>query len=273
MFGYFKLDKACPTELSKAYKKYYCLLCRVLGRHYGAPARFLLSFDVTFFLIFLAPEELAKDIQKVGCLKTDLPLRDTWDHPLLKQVAALNILLAAGKLEDDRLDDGDIKAWLAEKVFAGAIKAAKKDYPHMWQIIIGEYRKIRDMENEDQSLESIEEAFSIMMVRLVVECFGVQDEPRVRLLREATKWLYFADAVDDLDENLKKNTFNPLKGYQSFGKLKNEHYSFVGDHFAHYFRTHDRLSGGINSAIINRVMYYGMPEEMVRILTRKRSDK
>ena len=270
MFGYFKLDKACPSELSRVYRKYYCLLCRALGRHYGVGARFLLSFDVTFFLIFLASEDITKDIRKVRCNRTDKELKAVWDDPLLKQVAALNVLLAAGKLEDDRLDDRDLKAQAAELVFAGAIKRAKRDYPQMWEIIIGEYRKIRQLEKENQSLEAIEEAFSLMMVRLVEEAFGVRDETRIRMLRGATQWLYFADAVDDLDENIRKKTFNPLKQYQSFQKLRNENYFFVSEHFSKLYAHRQRLHGGVNADIINRVLYYGMPEEMVRILTRKR---
>ena len=69
MFGYFKLDKECPTKLFSQYKKYYCFLCRTLGKHYGVAARFTLSYDIAFLAMLVTDASLLKEINKVSILE------------------------------------------------------------------------------------------------------------------------------------------------------------------------------------------------------------
>ena len=54
MFGYIKADRA--NLLGKEYEAYrgvYCSLCRQLGRDYSLPARFILSYDCTFYAVMI----------------------------------------------------------------------------------------------------------------------------------------------------------------------------------------------------------------------------
>ena len=64
MFGYLKLDTRCPKKLRKQYKLYYCYLCRELQLHYGPLSRLLLSYDVAFFALFCADDELLSEMEK-----------------------------------------------------------------------------------------------------------------------------------------------------------------------------------------------------------------
>ena len=252
-----------------AYKKYYCLLCRGLQFHYGTISRFLLSYDVAFFMAFLDDKDTFHSLQKIRCLKKTLELTDACKTEFVKKTAALNILFAAGKLDDDKIDDRDFKAFIAQWVFNEPIKKAKKDFPKMWEIIKNEYDNIRHLEQENRSLEEIENAFATMLYRIVNECFNISDEYKLKMLKSAASWLYFIDAVDDLDENIKKGTFNPLLHMESFYILKNSEYKNIADHFRSLYNDYPTMSGEINAAIINRVLYFGMPETMIRIMTRK----
>lgn len=270
MFGYLKLDNNCPKNIRAAYKKYYCFLCRALEEHYGIRSRFLLSYDVAFYLILCADEAFLDGFEKIGCIKKNKELRGALQKPIAKQMAALNVLLAAAKLQDDIIDDNDIKAKAGTVVLSSAIKKAKNDFPLVWEIIDNEYKVLRDLELAGGSLSELEVQFSRMMKRLTVECFGLTDEKRLAILEMGTKWIYFIDAVDDIDDNIMEGTFNPLTSFHSFSNLKNENYTFVTSHFNEIRKVPPIISGGVEAEIINRLVHVRLIECTVDVLTKDR---
>ena len=273
MFGYFKLDRECPREIFNDYKKYYCFLCRALQRHYGLAARFTLSYDVAFFLILVADEGYLDKIKKVSCLKSDDALRQALEHPISQTIAALNILLSAAKLEDDIQDEQSISSRVISMILSSAIRRAKKREPLMWEIISGEYAALRQLEAQNAGLQALEECFSRMMLRLAGECFGLTDPQRLSCLQTASRWLYFIDAVDDVDENLKEGSFNPFASYGSFAKLKNHHYRFLTDHMRGLYADVPRQPPtGMNRLIVNRILFRGIPDATVQVLTKRRKN-
>lgn len=270
MFGYLKLDNNCPKNLKVSYKKYYCFLCRALQKFYGFKTRFLLSYDVAFFLILCSDDAFLDDFEKIGCIKKSKALSVTLQKPIAKKIAALNVQLAIAKLQDDVIDDDDIKAKIAKLVFSSASAKAKREFPLMWEIIDGEYKELRRMELNSCSLDDIELQFSKMMKRVAQECFGISDEKRISLLEIGTKWIYFIDAVDDIDDNIAEQTFNPLIEFGSFDKLKNENYAYIARHFNEIRKDPPHLSGGIEADIINRLLDVRLFECTVDVLTRER---
>ncbi len=271
MFGYFKLDRDCPPEIFNDYKKYYCFLCRALQRHYGLSARFTLSYDVAFFLILVSDDAYLGKIKKVECFKGGEALSEALAHPLSKDIAALNLLLSAAKLEDDILDEQSLSSRAVSLVLHRAIRKAKKNAPHMWEIISGEYAALRELERQNGDIHALETCFARMMLRLAEECFGLQDRERLAYLQTAAKWLYFIDAVDDLDENLKEGTFNPFASFGSFRELKNRRYRYLTDHIRQlYADTPRQTPDGMNCLITNRILFRGIPDTTVRVLTRRR---
>ena len=271
MFGYFKLDRECPREIFNDYKKYYCFLCRTLQRYYGPVARFTLSYDVAFYLILVSDDAYLGQIKKVSCLNRDKYLTKALEHPLSREIASLNILLSAAKLEDDILDEQSISSRVISGLLGRAIRRAKENSPHMWQIISGEYAALRELERRKADIHTLEECFARMMLRLARECFHLEDEERIAYLDTAARWLYFIDAVDDLDENLKEGTFNPFVQYGSFRELKDHHYIWLTDHIhGLYANTPRQTATGMNGLITNRILFRGIPDATVRVLTRRR---
>lgn len=271
MFGYFKLDRECPREIFNDYKKYYCFLCRALQRYYGPLARFTLSYDVAFYLILVSDDAYLGQIKKVSCLNREEALSQALENPLSREIASLNILLSAAKLEDDILDEQSFSSRAISLLLGGSIRRAKKNAPHMWQIISGEYAALRELERQKANIQALEECFARMMVRLAKECFGLADQERIAYLNTAARWLYFIDAVDDIDENLKEGTFNPFAEYGSFRELKNHHYIWLTEHVRWlYASTPRQTPTGMNGLITNRILFRGIPDATVRVLTRRR---
>ena len=54
MFGYLQIQKSeLLVREAEAYKAVYCGLCRQMGKDYSGLTRFTLSYDCTFYAMFL----------------------------------------------------------------------------------------------------------------------------------------------------------------------------------------------------------------------------
>lgn len=273
MYGYVKLHSGTKNSIKRNYKKYYCTLCRSLEENYGQKSRFLLSFDMTFLLVLFADENYVKEISKVGCIKKDDKLKNVLNQQISKDIATFSILLATVKLDDDIYDDNDLKAKIIKKLFSKQIKLAKQNSPNMYEILTSEYAKIRELEKKGKDIISIENQFANMMVKVGKKCFGMKDNSRISILEMAAKWIYFIDAVDDIDDNIKEKTFNPYSEYGSFENMLNTKYKELGLHFQELYKGVNRLKGGENAEIINHMIFSCVPHQTVRVLEKKRRKK
>ena len=270
MFGYFKLDKECPAGLQTEYRRYYCFLCRAIEKYYGQKARFLLSFDVTFFMILVSDDSYLKSVSRISCFNHSKEIDEVLSRDFTGKIASLNILLTAAKLEDDIQDEGSIKSKLANGLFNAEIRKAKQHDPRMWEIISENYQTIRRLESEGAGLKEIEQAFSKLMTEVAALCFGLTDPARLSQLNAASRWLYYIDAVDDIDENRAEKTFNPLYEYSDFADLK-EHYYELSEHInALLSETVPNASRTMNDALVNRVIYCGIPDATINVIMKRR---
>lgn len=271
MFGYFKMDADCPTAVGEHYKKYYCFLCRALEKYYGQLSRCLLSYDVALLLLLFSEEGFLSQVPKIGCIRKTPQLKQSLTDAAAKKIATLHILLIAAKLDDDIRDEGGFVAKAAKTAAAGHIAKAKKTDPKMWQIIKEEYIALHELEKQNGALEALEQQFARMMVRVGTERFGLSDPEKIAALELAARWLYFIDAVDDLDENRKEGTFNPFVGCGSFRELKNRRYLELSAHFQQLYRDVKKLPGEENALVLNYILFTKVPTETIRVLLKERA--
>ena len=97
------------------------------------------------------------------------------------------------------------------------------------------------------------------------------DAGQLCCLDTAARWLYFIDAVDDVDENLEEGSFNPFASYRSFANLKNHNYLYLTSHMRQLYEEIPRQTPtGMSRLIVNRILYRGIPDTTVQVLTRRR---
>lgn len=271
MFGYLKLDENCPKNLEQLYKKNYCYLCRSLDKHYGIISRFILSYDVSLFLISVTKDTYLSDVPSVTCFNKEA--RVSYDYEHSKSIAALCLLLVYYKCEDDINDNNSFKAKFVKFLYGRKFKKAKKDFPLMDQILKEYHDKMNRLEHIDSKLEIMEEMFATMMVELAMKCFGLEDENRIKTLSYLAKWLYFIDALDDLDDDIKDDTFNYLKEWaNSFSDLKYYHYDKVLDHinYLNKFKEDIVFDDDLNTLILKRMVNYTVSDTNFNVLTKRR---
>jgi hypothetical protein len=209
MFGYFRfLNQYSDYRTQKVYKNYYCGLCFALDLHYGMLSRMLLSYDVTILAIALHAHK-APCCDKLKCTGCKACKQDYFQNEQWKKIAAVNILLAAEKMSDDIADERSFKAAAGAFFYKSIIKKAQQDYPEIHQAIHEGYRAIQAAEKENCDVLQIGNYFADMMASILEVGFDAPDVTKA-YVRQIARWLYFIDALDDYDEDLKKSRFNPI---------------------------------------------------------------
>ncbi len=272
MFGYVKLDKKAPLLLKNNFRKHYCFLCHSLGKYYGQLSRFLVSFDVTFCLMLFAEDAYLKQVEAIKCFKKSEPLNTALNEELAKKIAAFNLTLVAAELDDNIRDKDNFYSKIAYGALKKQFKKIQADFPLLWTTVNEGYDEMEAIEKRDGSLDEMENCFADIIEKVAKSCFDVTDEGILSQLKFVAKNLYFMDAVDDLDKDVKNNAYNPLKAYQSKKNLIECNYDALR---AHIKAQRDELipptTRSMNVLTATRVVCFGIPEAFFRICRGKLS--
>lgn len=227
MLGYIR---PYPPELKlreyQYYRGVYCGLCRAMGRCTGQCSRMALSYD----LVFLSLTRLALADGNPTSEHPDRPIhfekRRCLVHPLRRRlsleagevsdyVACAAAVLNYYKLLDDKSDERGLKRIRAAIVlpfFRRFWGRAEKRYPDLGACVAPAMQRLSDMEREGlPSADEPADAFGEVLAALFSYGLG-QDQARIarHVGRHIGRWLYFIDAIDDYEEDVKKNRPNPL---------------------------------------------------------------
>ncbi|MCM1022501.1 MAG: DUF5685 family protein [Prevotella sp.] len=219
MFGYVKPFKPhmriCEYD---TYKAVYCGLCKVLGREYGFVSRMTLSYDFAFLgLMALALNDSPAVIEPQRCAAH--PWRKT---PCLKSpeglayTAAAAEILIYNKVKDD-LDDRRFFAklfpWLLLKLLKRPYRKAAGFYPELAAYTAEQM--VRQAKLEKDNCKSIDRASEPSSNILAEIAAGLsENEEQRRILRRfgylLGRYVYIADAFDDVEKDFRTGGFNPL---------------------------------------------------------------
>ena len=216
MFGYVRPYK--PELLVKEYGQYkavYCELCRVLGKEYGAMARFALSYDCAFYALLALSVGGERVEERSGrCVFNPLKPCTYLQSPgeAYKKAAALCVLQTYHKLRDDCLDEGffsSLGSRLLLPIVSSKARRAARRYPSMAGIVE------RTMEEQRQSagVDRCAEPTASLLRELFGELAGCDGKQRPALESFGYflgRWVYLMDAADDLAEDMRRGSFNPF---------------------------------------------------------------
>ena len=270
MFGYIIPDEYNLYVKDVAlYKALYCGLCKAIGKQTNAIGRLTVSYDLTFLSALLHNTEgVDIAVKKEHCVAhpvTKRPIAGVDD--LTCSLAAMNVVLAYGKLVDDGVDE---RKNGGKRIFlSGAYKKAVDDYPEFDKIVKEEYARLSALEKRGEASPDIAaDPFGTMVERLV-RALPLQHPSEVlfSLCYGVGKWIYLADALDDFEKDRKKGLYNPFSAAypaaatyaELFSAAKGEitalfasTLSCVGENFA-------GLELKFNGDLISNVVYKGMP--------------
>lgn len=237
MFGLLKYVRCSGTqEEREEYKRYYCGVCKTLGRIYGHPTRLLLNRDLVFV------SEVIAELGQENPLKNDtetssFQVRNCFRLPAspeaiprsMQIAAAYNVLLTRYKLDDNVADAswGSSLYWkLIRFAFSRAFGKASAqmttwNYPLDqvdWWMQEQRRREKNPLSTEtaEQVLQYFAEPSAVttgLSMKYAAIIGGKTDEAE-RMYQVGYGFgqlIYLLDALEDYAEDYKKGDFNALK--------------------------------------------------------------
>ena len=215
MFGYvrpFRPELKCKDF--DLYRATYCGLCRCLRRRYGFAAPMLLNFDFTFLALLLWEPEGRFTPCQGRCHANPLrKLPMCPDSPALELAADESVILAWWKLRDSAADEGiwrGMPARALSLIFRPSYKKAARLRPDFDRTVRGCLEELAVLEREGcPSLDQTADAFA-RLLQSAAPGEGGRGRILSQLLYHLGRWIYLADAQDDLEEDRLAGRYNPV---------------------------------------------------------------
>ncbi len=277
MFGYVKTD--LPNMYVKdtiLYKAMYCGLCKGIGKCCGQRGRFVLNYDLTFLSVLLHNlSDVDVKIEKQRCVIHHIRKRPVAiPDALTERIAALNVILAKHKLNDDVLDSG--KGRLKRAFIKKAYKRAKIAEPELDNIVNKRYSELVEYERTNgDSIDVASDSFGTMMQDVVSVLMGEKcTEQLLGLSYNLGKWIYLIDALDDFDKDLKNKNYNVFVNAnpsvksksQLINENKNEIIFIFGTILGDIANQSKQLEYKFNHDLLDNVLLLGLREQTKKIL-------
>ena len=260
MFGYVRAIPAVLSEEEKTrYEGVYCGLCRTLGSRYGLLPRFLLNYDFVFLAMLLGEEGSGQALPCCPCPIHPWKKKHCWvGSPALDTAADESVILTWWKLQDS-LRDGDWKERLVSRLACFALRRfyrkavdRRPDFDQTAQSCLEELHRM-----EEENLPSLDRPADTFARILQAAATALEPPARNRavsqILYHVGRWIYLADAWDDLEEDRRSGSYNPVLA--RFG----EEAERQGD----YLRETMRVSLGLADTAFS-LLEWGEWEELLR---------
>ena len=216
MFGYVRCDKPeMKVREYEAYKGLYCSLCKAMIKHFGVISSLTLNYDIAFLVLMrLSFTGIVPSFRQGRC-----PFNATKkcnfcnnSDEELKFAASVSMMMFYHKVRDNINDSSFFKRLLMYLILPYAFlknRKAEKFYGEIGQIIRESMKNqsAAEKENTDSVDKAAHESADALGKILT---YGIDDSEGniYRFGYGVGKWVYLCDAADDLDDDLKKGSFN-----------------------------------------------------------------
>ena len=213
MFGYVIVNKPeLKIKDFDIYRSFYCGLCQCLKKEFGQLSRFSLNYDMTFLAILLtALYEPPTEEKMKRCMVHPMQKRRMYDNIYLSYAAEMTIVLTYLKCEDNWQDEHSHTSHMYQKVLKHRYESIKQKYPEKVTRIEKALTALGEEEKKGtKDLDLLASYTGRFMAEIL--CYK-EDEwaPTLKTMGDYLgRYIYLLDAYDDLEEDKKKQCFNPL---------------------------------------------------------------
>lgn len=232
MYGYIVPQKnTLRASDFVLYRSFYCGICCQTGKLFGQLPRFTTNYDFAFLTALLF-DYSSSDIviEEHTCVLNPFKKKATlMPSNLLEKLAAANILLAYQKADDGVIDGDGIKYKAVRRALKKPFNTAKKLLPEAWEEIRLSYKRQSAVEKGNvSSVDRAADPFASLMRDLPSLILGSQTDDNFKgLCYNIGKFVYLADALDDITDDFKRKRYNPfLAAYGNFTSRK----AFIEEH-------------------------------------------
>lgn len=218
MFGYVKINKPeMKVKEYEAYRGLYCSLCRSLGKNFGVLSRLTLSYDITFLLLVRLSFSLTVPEFRKGRCPFSPSKKCNYcinGEDELRFSAAVSMMLFYYKIKDNIADGSFFRKMLMYIILPYALlkyRKAEKMYPDVAKMI--EEGMLRQSETEKTKTPLTDKAAhesADILGKIFAYGFSDEKAKAYRFGYGIGKFVYFADAADDIVKDIKNKSYNPF---------------------------------------------------------------
>ena len=261
MFGYVNIYK--PELKMKdfyKYKAYYCGLCKTLNRRYGRPGQMTLSYDMTFLIILLTSLYESNTVrQQNRCIIHPVKKHDTLYNEITEYVADMNIALSYYHLLDDWQDEKSIAGLAGSAVLKRAYQRISKKYPRQCEGIKASLARLNDCEkNQETNIDIVSRCFGELMSELFVYRQDMWEESLRKMGFYLGKFIYILDAYDDLEKDIKNNSYNPLIPIYKEASYEDTCFNMLTMMMSETTKEFEKLPCLLDIDILRNILYEGV---------------
>ena len=216
MFGYIRpLKPELKVKELQSYNAVYCGFCKAMGNS-GALLRMTLSYDFTFFcLLSLSLKEDFCGFEICRC-----PVKLFSKKPCVKQSGALDyaadlaVLMLHGKILDNLSDkEHFISSRLLMLYLKPKYKKIAKRLPSEAKAVLDYIAAQAKIESENGSIDASCHPTASLLSSFFKKLSNDKEQAHnlERLGYVLGRWIYLLDALDDLESDIKRGNFNPLR--------------------------------------------------------------
>ena len=219
MFGYVApVLNVLSDEQKQRYRSFYCGLCHALLNRHGRIRRLSLSNDMTFLAILLSslyePDTVAANSR---CALHPLKQHTFLSSPLIDYAADMNALLFYYKCMDQRMDDHSPAGRAGETMFRNAASEVRSLWPAQAEEV---KQALSELWKEEAKTGPDPDRLCNLSGQMLGAVFVPRPEdPWSSVLRTLGtglgRFIYWMDAWEDYDEDMKHHRFNPLASWHS----------------------------------------------------------
>ncbi len=261
MFGYIIVNKAeLKFKEYDVYHSYYCGLCQGIRQRYGRSGQLTLSYDMTFVLMLLTGLYEPETIQS-SCRCMVHPVEK---HPIRRNqftdyVADMNVLFSYYKCLDDWEDERKLHKLMFSKLLQGKVGKQKEQYLEKLRKIDMLLHDLSRAEKEDcQDVDAMAGTFG----KIMAEIFAYKEDEWTDSLRKLGYYLgefiYLLDAYEDIEEDIRKNRYNPMKKRYESADFDEECRGILTMLMAQCCKEFEKLPILENVEILRNILYSGV---------------
>ncbi|MBQ8230929.1 MAG: hypothetical protein IJZ34_03220 [Lachnospiraceae bacterium] len=261
MFGYIIVNKAeMKFKEFDVYHSYYCGLCRKLKEKYGAAGQLSLSYDMTFLLMLLSGlYEPETKVSSCKCIAHPFEDHTTRINMITDYMADMNVLFTYYKCLDDWEDEKKALKLVYGKILEGKTKKARQMYMDKFRKIDMLMHNMTEVEKSGKAdIDTMAGLFGQIMTQIVVCREDEWTENLSRFAFYLGKFIYLMDAYEDVETDIKKGTYNPLKKKYDSPEFEEECRTILTMMMSECCKEFEKLPILENVEILRNILYSGV---------------
>ena len=209
MFGYVTpLISELKVSEYEMYQAYYCGLCKALGREYKKSS--VLNYDCTFIYALGDSLKVAdSEVRPCNCMLHPIKKKKALYAQCVDYAAAVNVVMAASKANDDVLDEGGFLNGMKPLFYKKALAKAGEKYPALISKVNEMEMSLRKLEESNSAdTDEMANTYAVLLANVLQDLDITQSSILYDLGYSLGRWVYLIDAYDDIVSDIRDGSYN-----------------------------------------------------------------